>query len=307
MTMKLFDPDFLHRLEQLSLVTRRTLRGHQGGDRRSKRHGGAVEFADYRRYAWGDDVRRIDWFAFARFETLFLKLFSEEQDLACHVLLDASASMRTGEPEKLRYALQVAAALGYIALAAGDRLTVRAFVAGEAHAPFGPARGMGRLARLLSHLERTAAAPRPGTTSPSGAVKAFLARRPEPGVVLVVSDFMDTRATGGSTAEPDSVESSIARLSVAHEPFLLQVASRDEIAPRVGEELDMTDAETGETVSVTLDRTAVDAYTERFRAFTARLELLARKLEIAHALVPTDVPFEELVLELVKRRALAAP
>lgn len=294
--MRFFDADFLHRLEQLSLVTRRTMRGHQGGDRRSKRHGGAVEFADYRRYAWGDDVRRIDWYAFARFESLFLKLFSEEQDLACHVLLDASPSMRTGEPEKLGYALQVAAALGYVALAAGDRLTVRAFVAGEARAPFGPARGRGRLARLLAHLERTAAERREGHTSLSQAVGAFLARRPEPGVVLVISDFLDR----------EGVDGAVARLRVAHEPFLLQVASRDEIEPRVGEELDLTDAETGETVSVTLDRTAVNAYRERFKGFTARLEAVAKKLEIPHALVPTDIPFESLVLELVKRRALAA-
>jgi hypothetical protein len=92
---------------------------------------------------------------------------------------------------------------------------------------------------------------------------------------------------------------------VAHEPFLLQVASREELEPRVGEELDLVDAETGETVSVTLDRTAVNAYAERLRAWNARLETLAKKLEVPHVLVPTDVPVETLVLELLARRALA--
>jgi uncharacterized protein (DUF58 family) len=293
--MKTFDPEFLRRLERLSLVASRTLRSHQSGERRSKRQGGTVEFSDFRRYAWGDDVRRIDWHAFARFESLFLKLFSEEQDLACHVLLDASASMRTGEPDKLDYALKVAAALGYIALAAGDRLTLRAFVAGESRAPFGPARGKGRLPRLLAYLEQAASAASVGETSLDAAIKAFLARRPEPGIVLVVSDFL----------QREPFENAIGRLAVSHEPFLLQVASRDEVEPRAGDDHDLVDAETGETVSVTFDRTAIRAYTERFRAFVARLESLARKLEVPHALVRTDVPFEGLVLELVRRRGLA--
>jgi uncharacterized protein (DUF58 family) len=291
----LFDSEFLKRLERLSLVARRTLSSARSGDRRSKRHGGTVEFSDYRRYAWGDDVRRIDWFAYARFESLFLKLFSEEQDLAVHVLVDASASMRTGEPSKLEHALRVAAALGYVALAAGDRLTLRTFVAGETEAPFGPARGRARLAALLAHFARVAAKPHEGTTSLSAAVNAFLARRPERGIVLVVSDFLDREGPEGA----------VGRLRVAHEPFLLQVASREELEPRVGEELDLVDAETGETVSVTLDRTAVKAYAERLRAWNARLEGLANKLEVPHALAPTDVPVETLVLELLARRALA--
>ena len=77
-----FDPGFLRRLERLAVVARRTLRGAGLGERRSKRHGGAVEFSDYRGYSPGDDTRRIDWYAYARLETLFLKLFVEEQDLA---------------------------------------------------------------------------------------------------------------------------------------------------------------------------------------------------------------------------------
>jgi uncharacterized protein (DUF58 family) len=291
--------EFLQRLERLSLVARRTLRSQRSGDRRSKRHGGTVEFADFRPYAWGDDVRRIDWHAFARFESLFLKLFSEEQDLSVHVLLDASPSMRTGEPEKLRYAAELAAALGYVALAGSDRLTVRAFVGGEAQVAFGPARGRAQLARLLLHLERTLAREAGGETSIGAAVNAFLAHRPEPGIVLVVSDFLD-RASGR-----DGVEGAIARLHVAHEPFLLHVASKDEVEPTPGEELELVDAETGESVAVTLDRTAVRAYAERFKAFVGRLESLARRLELPYALVRTDVPLEELVLELIRRRAVA--
>jgi uncharacterized protein (DUF58 family) len=290
-----FDAAFLQRLERLALVARRTLRGLGRGDRRSKRAGGSVEFSDYRRYAWGDEVRRIDWYAYARFETLFLKLFVEEQDLAVHVLVDASASMRTGTPAKLGYALRAAAALGYVALAAGDRLSLRAFVGAESSPPFGPARGRGRLPRLLQHLERTGSPG--GKTSLAGAAAAFLARRPEPGVVLLISDLLDG----------DGYEKPLARLRAAgHEPFILQLAAPEEVAPALGDEHDLVDAETGEVVPVTLDRTAVRAYAERFRAFVAGVELFAKKLEIGHILVRTDLPFEALVLELCQRRALAS-
>ena len=104
-------------MERLAIVARRTLRGVGQGQRRSKRHGGAVEFSDYRRYAPGDDTRRIDWHAYARLEQMFLKLYVEEQDLSVHVLLDQSASMGTGEPAKLPFARQLAIALAYLALA----------------------------------------------------------------------------------------------------------------------------------------------------------------------------------------------
>jgi len=94
-----FEPEFLRRLERLALEARKTLRGVGRGERRSKRHGGTVEFADYRRYAPGDDTRRIDWYAYARLEQMFLKLYVEEQDLSLHILLDVSASMGHGGAE----------------------------------------------------------------------------------------------------------------------------------------------------------------------------------------------------------------
>lgn len=296
-TQTFLDPAFLKRLERLTLVAHRTLRGLGRGDRRSKRHGGSVEFSDYRGYSWGDDVRRIDWHAFARFESLFLKLFVEEQDLSLHVLVDASPSMLAGEPRKLTYALRAAAALGYVALAAGDRLTLRSFVASTLGTAVGPLRGRSRLAHLLRHLELVERTAREtGRTSLDEASRAFLARRPEAGVVLVISDFLD----------PAGHERPIARLASAGlEPFLLHVASRDEIEPRLGEDLDLVDAETGESVSVSLDRAAVRTYAERFRAFATSLEASAKRHEIGYALAPTDVPFEALVLELCRRGALA--
>src|SRR5579862_2399916 len=117
----LIDPKFLARLERLELVSRKIFRGRMKGERRSKRKGQSVEFADFRSYVAGDDLRFIDWNTYARLDKLFLKMFLEEEDLHFYALIDASSSMDFGSPTKLEYAKQLAAALGFIGLTRGDR------------------------------------------------------------------------------------------------------------------------------------------------------------------------------------------
>src|SRR5215216_2450057 len=112
----LLSSEFLARLEQLELVSRKIFLGRMKGERRSKRKGQSVEFADYRNYVIGDDLRFLDWNLYARLDRLFIRLFMEEEDLHFHVLIDRSASMNFGEPTKLHYAKQLAAALGFIGL-----------------------------------------------------------------------------------------------------------------------------------------------------------------------------------------------
>src|SRR5512138_628234 len=126
MSDRLFSEAFLRRLERLALVARRASAGQTQGERRSPKRGQSVEFSDFRPYVAGDDFRRIDWNAYARLERFFIKLFVEEEDLAVHLLVDTSWSMRWGSPQKLWYAARVAGALGYIALAGLDRVTVTA-------------------------------------------------------------------------------------------------------------------------------------------------------------------------------------
>src|SRR5438477_6979123 len=123
----LLDPQFLVRLEQLELVSRKIFMGRMKGERRSRRKGQSVEFADYRNYVVGDDLRFLDWNLFARLDRLFLRLFMEEEDLHVHVLVDNSLSMEFGSPTKLRYACQVAAALGFVGLVNMDRVVVEVF------------------------------------------------------------------------------------------------------------------------------------------------------------------------------------
>src|SRR5499425_1092051 len=126
-TRPLLDPQFLARLEQLELVSRKIFLGRMKGERRSKRKGQSVEFADYRNYVVGDDLRFLDWNLLARLDKLFIRLFMEEEDLHFYILIDNSLSMNFGSPSKLHYAKQVAAALGFIGLVNLDRVVVEAF------------------------------------------------------------------------------------------------------------------------------------------------------------------------------------
>src|SRR3954467_5668913 len=123
---RLLDPTFMARLDQLDVMSRKMLAGKMKGERRSKRRGQSVEFADYRNYTIGDDLRFIDWNIYARLDKLFLKLFLEEEDLALYILLDVSKSCDYGEPNKALYMKQVAAALGYIGLVNYNRVTISA-------------------------------------------------------------------------------------------------------------------------------------------------------------------------------------
>src|SRR5215207_5256027 len=119
-----FDEAFLRQLERLLLLMRSPVRGGLKGGRRSVRRGQSVEFADYRDYSLGDDLRQLDWNVYARLERLFVKLFVEEEDVTITFLLDASASMATGHPQKLTFAKRAAAALGYIGLASEDKVSL---------------------------------------------------------------------------------------------------------------------------------------------------------------------------------------
>src|SRR5437867_13214131 len=112
----LLSPELLAQLERLELTSRKIFLGRMKGERRSKRKGQSVEFADYRNYVTGDDLRFLDWNLFARLDRLFIRLFMEEEDLHLYILIDNSLSMDFGNPSKLHYAKQVAAALAFVGL-----------------------------------------------------------------------------------------------------------------------------------------------------------------------------------------------
>src|SRR6266446_5064615 len=183
----LLEPQFLHRLEQLELVSRKIFTGAIKGERRSKRKGQSVEFADYRNYVIGDDLRHLDWNLYARLDRLFIRLFQEEEDLHFYVLIDNSLSMDFGTPSKLHYARQVAAALGFIGLCNMDRVVVEVF--NEKLTQSMPAvRGRRSLWRVMDFLQKVEPA---GPSDLARALRTFCLKASGKGVVVLLSDFMD--------------------------------------------------------------------------------------------------------------------
>src|SRR4051795_9753004 len=165
----LLDPEFLHKLEQLELVSRKIFVGRMKGERKSKRRGSSVEFADHRNYTVGDDLRHIDWNVYGRLDKLFLKLFLEEEDLHFYTLLDTSLSMDFGDPTKLHYGKQIAAALSFIGLVNHDRIMLDTFST-TLDAGMPSVRGRSQMYRVVQYLDGLEA---DGGSNLTAAAKAF--------------------------------------------------------------------------------------------------------------------------------------
>src|SRR5438309_8784002 len=149
----LLDPEFLHKLEQLELVSKKIFVGRMKGERKSKRRGSSVEFADHRNYSVGDDLRHIDWNVYGRLDKLFLKLFLEEEDLHFYTMLDTSLSMDFGDPTKLHYGKQVAAALAFIGLVNHDRVVLDTF-SSQLEPGMPSVRGRSQMWRGVQYLDK---------------------------------------------------------------------------------------------------------------------------------------------------------
>jgi len=283
----LLEPDFLRRLARLRLLARRRFAGSAGGARRSTRRGSSAEFADHRPYYPGDDVRRIDWNAYARLEELVLRLYVAEEDLTLYLLVDSSQSLALGAPPKIDVAKRVAAALGYVALSGSERVSVVPFGPGI-RSPMAPVRGRRRIGALLRFLDELEPS---GETDLSRAVDELLVRRPRPGLVAIVSDLFD----------PNGFERPIDRLlGERHEPAIFHVLDREELDPTPGGDLVLLDSERGSKVEVSLDARAVAAYRARVSAFIAGVTLYAKRRGVSYVRVGGDVAFEDALLEYLK-------
>ena len=287
-----FDEAFLRQLERLLLLLRAPVRGGLKGGRRSVKRGQSVEFADYREYALGDDLRQLDWNVLARLEKLFVKLFIEEEDVTITVLLDGSASMASGTPDKLQFAKRAAAALGYIGLASEDKVAI-SVLGGRVARRRTSLRGSGRVFRLLAEL--SAIAPADGPTDLVAAARNAAAQLTGRGVVVLLSDLLDPAA--------DRVIRELA--STRSELIVLHVLSPQELDPPLEGDLRLVDAETGEGVDVTADLATIDAYRERLTAWKEAFATLAAKRQATYVDLSTDVPLNELIFaELRRRRVL---
>jgi uncharacterized protein (DUF58 family) len=287
-----FDEGFLRQLERLLLLLKSPVRGGLKGGRRSVKRGQSVEFADYRDYALGDDLRQLDWNVYARLEKLFVKLFVEEEDVTITILIDASASMATGSPEKLLFAKRAAAALGYIGLASEDRVAISS-LGGRMARRQTSLRGSGRVFRLLSNL--SAIAPAEGPTDLVAAARHAAAQLSGRGVVVLLSDLLDSAA--------DRVIRELA--ATRSELIILHILSPEELDPAFEGDLRLVDMETGEGVEITADLVTIDAYRERLAAWKTGFADLAAKRRASYVDLSSDVPLNDLIFaELRRRRVL---
>jgi uncharacterized protein (DUF58 family) len=284
-----FDEGFLRQLERLMLVMRNPARGGLKGGRRSVKRGQSVEFADYRDYSPGDDLRQLDWNVYARLERLFVKLFIEEEDVTISLLVDASASMAAGSPSKLVFAKRTAAALGYIGLASGDRVVVSA-LAGRTAVRRRGIRGSGRVFRLLGDLSSIDV--NEGQTNLLAAGRHAAAQLTGRGLVILVSDLLDPAA--------DRVIRELA--ATRSEVVVLHVLSPEELDPSLEGDLRLVDVESGDGVDVTIDLAAIDRYRERLAAWQGSLADVARKRGATYVPLVTTVPLADLVFAEFRRR-----
>ncbi len=290
----LFDEKTLRKLDRLALVAAQVRAGQIKGERRSTKRGTSIEFADYRDYTRGDDLRRVDWNVYARLERPFIKLLEEEEDLAVHLLVDTSRSMDFGDEaeHKLRFAQRLAAALGYMALAAGDRLTLTALQGAGPADRFGPARGRGHILRLLNFIEALQPA---GATDLDAALKQYALTSGRPGLLFLVSDLFS----------PGGYRSGLGQLQGrGYEVAVLHVLAPAEIDPPLAGDLRLIDAETGEPQDITLDGGLRDRYRKRVVAWRDEIEAHCLKRGVHYVPVVTDTGWDELVLHQLRQKHL---
>ncbi len=287
----LLDPEFMSRLERLDVVTRKIFTGRMKGERRSKRKGQSVEFADYRNYVVGDDLRFLDWNIYGRLEKLFIKLFFEEEDLHVNILVDASGSMQYGDPDKHLYARRVAAAIAYIGLVNYNRVSVTAF-----SDRFGPemvgVRGRRMIHQVLGHLSGIGAG---GAGNMTAACRQFAIRHPQRGIVLLLSDFMD------KSGYEEGLRYLIGR---KYDLYAIQVLSPEEIDPPLNGDLQLVDMEDDDLADITVNRALISRYKHNLQAYCKGLQDFCTRRGVTYMFTSTSVPFDQLVLTYLRQRGL---
>ena len=286
--MPLLDAKFLKQITRLQIRSEVVFRGKFKGERRSLNRGASVEFADYRTYELGDDLRHVDWNVYARLDRLFLKLFNAEEDLPISILIDNSMSMDFGQPTKLECAKRIAAALSYIGLISFDRVSVYTF-SDQLTPIVSSIYGKAQFPKLSQTIEGIA---KGGETHLTACLQRFLTEIKGPGVGIIISDFWDM----------DGYETTIKRLlSRSFDLTLIHLLSDEEIHPRLSGELQLADAETGQAKEITVNEEALASYTERLNAFCENLKRYCLNRGATYIRMNHQTPLEQFILRDLRR------
>lgn len=284
---RFFSNAFRMQLERLTFASKRSYVGRVKGERKSPQRGSSVEFADYRPYEVGDDLRYVDWNAFARLNRLYLKLFMDEEDLCVHLILDGSGSMDFGSPPKFQYAVRLAAALAFVGFVNLERVGVAVF-RDRVSEGWLPTRGRNQFIPVEGFLAGLVPG---GRTDFNESLKQYALRAKDPGVAIVISDFLD----------PAGYESGLrALMERRFDTHVIHLLSREELEPPFGGDLELVDAESGEVRAVSVDAETLQAYERQLGAFLAGVEGFCRANELNCVRVSTDLALEDLLLRRLK-------
>lgn len=294
----LFDEVFLRRLERLSLQAQRTLRGNpSSGEHLSRQQIPATILSDHRPYTSGDDLRYVDWNAYARQEHVLVKLGEAEQDVHVHLLLDTSGSMAWGDPPRLRAAQRLVAALGYLALAHSDRLRIAPFDAALGR-NFGPAQGKARLSEMLRFVGGVPAPVR-GVEGERSRLKQVLGRyaqtHPQGGVLALCSDLL----------LPDGLAEGLQMLPPPRwQVVVLHLLDPRDLKPDLQGPLELEDSETGRRMPLTLDAPTLAAYARNVEQWQSAIGAACARRGATYARILTSWPLEKQVVPYLRVRRI---
>ncbi len=284
----LLDPVFMSRLDTLDVLSRKILQGKLQGERRSKRRGQSVEFADHRPYVAGDDLRFVDWNVYGRLEQLFLKLFLEEQDLTVHIVSDASASMDFGEPSKELFIKKLTAALGYVSLVNNNRVTI-SFIADGVTVQLANMRGRNYLDKMADCLLTTGC---DGLSNFDDACRQLATGRIGTGVMVVLSDFLFK----------EGYDSGLRRLiGRQYDLYAIQVLCPQELSPDLSGELKLIDIEDADAAEITVSAALSKYYKRNLTAYCNELKDFCTSRGAVYVLANSADSVESLVLNYLRR------
>lgn len=283
-----FDEEFLRKLEQLSLLTRKIRSGQSRGENTSINRGASLEFSDYRLYQPGDDFRYLDWNIYSRLNRLFVKIFTAEENLTVHILVDTSRSMSFGNPSKLWYAGRLAAALGYLAVNNLDRVGLSAFAEGVEHS-LPPVRRKSHVFSIFDYIEQL----RPsGKTDFNKTLRDYSLRTTRPGLAVLITDLLD----------PAGYQEGLRALIYRKfDIMLIQVMSEEELDPRIMGPLRLIDGETDEETELNVEPETMDEYQRRLGVFFDNVEEFCLSHDVEYLRTSTAIPFEDVVFSYLRR------
>jgi uncharacterized protein (DUF58 family) len=298
----LFDDEFQRKLDYLAIVSRKVFAGRMRAERRTKKSGSGVEFADHRDYQPGDDFRYLDWNVYQRFERLLLRLYEEEEDLSIYLIVDASGSMAFGDDgtsaalprrgqhqgAKLRYAKKVCAALAYVGLANLDRVSIVS-TSDRVMDRMPQTRGKARIFKVFRFLRELEPA---GVTDLGDALKGFVAQNKRRGLAVLISDLYD----------PAGFERGINVLRYnKFDPFVVHVVDAKEARPKLHGDVLLYDCETGDEREVTVTGKVLDRFAEVHQAYMAEIERFCVSRQVPYIAADVATPFDEMILRVFRR------